>query len=107
MSDNPFDGVWAIVEIMGHRRLAGRVSEQEFAGSGFVRLDIPSEDVTDATQLYSPAAIYAITPTTEEVARRFAANCRPEPATTWDLRLPARVASVASGDSPVSEDIPF
>lgn len=32
---------WAILELMGHRRLAGYVREVELAGQGMLRLDIP------------------------------------------------------------------
>ena len=34
----PFEG-WAILELMGHRRLAGYVREVELAGAGVLRLD--------------------------------------------------------------------
>lgn len=68
MAETTFEG-WAILELMGHRKLAGYLSEHEIAGKGFIRIDVPTEP--PATQLYSPAAVYAITPTTEEVARRW------------------------------------
>lgn len=35
-----FEG-WAIVELMGHRRLGAYVREAEFAGAAMLRLDIP------------------------------------------------------------------
>lgn len=84
MPDN-FEG-WAIVEIMGHRRLAGHVQEQEIAGSGFLRLDIPSDPL--ATQFYSPASIYCVTPTTEEIARRLASRLSVAPVHRWELPAP-------------------
>lgn len=37
---NGFEG-WAIVELMGHRRLGAWVSEEELAGAAMLRLDIP------------------------------------------------------------------
>lgn len=88
MSDetsNPF-AEWAIVELMGHRRLAGWLTEQEIAGKGFLRLDVPAVDgQPGASQLYSPNAVYCITPTTEDLARRVAAGSRPEPVQRWEL----------------------
>jgi hypothetical protein len=36
----PF-GEWCVVELLGHRRLAGYVQEVQLAGTGFLRLDIP------------------------------------------------------------------
>lgn len=76
---------WAILELMGHRRLAGLLSEQEIAGKGFLRLDIPGEDSTVATQFYAPGAVYCITPTTEEVARSVAKANWSEPVTRYEL----------------------
>jgi len=47
---------WAILELMGHRRLGGYVSQQEIAGAAMLRIDIPGEDGQPAaTQFYSAA----------------------------------------------------
>lgn len=90
-TETPFAG-WVILELMGHRRLAGWLSEQEIAGEGFLRLDIPNGNPTDgapkATQFYRPAAVYCITPTTEETARRTAKLAQPEPVRRWELPAP-------------------
>jgi hypothetical protein len=91
----PFEG-WCVLELMGHRRLAGYLTEQEIAGDGFLRLDIPKDDGTllerTATQFYRPAAVYCITPTTEETARRVAAGADPAPVKRWELPAPRAVA---------------
>jgi hypothetical protein len=86
------DGVtvfWAIVEMMGHRRLAGRLTEVTLGGAGFLRLDIPGAEPEQwsATQLISPASgsIYAITPVSEQAARIAASKAQPEPLHTWEL----------------------
>lgn len=76
---------WTILELMGHRRLAGYVREQSIGGGAFIRLDVPGEEGPVATQFYSPAAVYCMTPTTEELARKVAAGARPAPVTEWDL----------------------
>lgn len=87
----PFEG-WAIVELMGHRRIGGRVSEQEMAGTKMLRVEIPGDDATTyATQFYGGAAIYCLTPTTEEMARAAARASRPEPVTRWELPQPKPV----------------
>lgn len=85
-----FEG-WAILELMGHRKLAGYVKQEEIAGSGFLRIDVPGEgDGAIATQFYSPSAVYCLTPTTEDMARKVAAGCRPQPVQRWELpALPA------------------
>lgn len=79
---------WAIVELMGHRRLAGWLSEQEIAGRGFLRLEIPCEP--PATQFYNPASVYGITPTTEAIARSVAKLAQPSPVQRWELPAAAR-----------------
>ena len=79
---------WAIIELMGHRKLAGKVSEYSIGGAAFIRVDIPGS----ATQLYNPSAVYCITPTTEEIARQVAANHMPEPVQRWELPEPKELA---------------
>jgi len=82
---NPF-AEWVVLELMGHRRLAGYLTEQEIAGRGFLRLDVPAVDgQPPATQLYNPTSVYCITPTTEDIARAVAAGARPAPVQRWEL----------------------
>ncbi len=67
-----FEG-WGVLELFGHRRLGGYVSEQELAGQAFVRIDVPDRrgpvEKVLATQLYHPNAVYALTPCGESEAR--------------------------------------
>lgn len=78
---------WAILELMGHRRMAGWLSEVAIGGMSMIRIDVPGEgDAWTATQLYAPAALYCITPTTEEIARAFAKSCQPEPVHAYEIR---------------------
>lgn len=80
---------WAIIELMGHRRLAGHVQEATIAGASFLRLDVPSDP--PATQFYSPGSVYCITPTTEETARAVAKGSSVAPVQRWELpQLPSR-----------------
>lgn len=97
----PFEG-WAIVELMGHRRLAGYVREVEIAGAGMLRLDVPGEKEgeTVATRFYSPSALYCLTPTTEETARAVARGANPAPVQRWELPAPAK-----EGDSPRAAEL--
>lgn len=87
MEKTSFEG-WAILELMGHRRLAGHLSEQVVGGASFVRIDVPAADGQGnvATQFYSPSSVYCITPTTEAIARKVAASSQPAPVTAWELR---------------------
>jgi hypothetical protein len=76
---------WCILELMGHRRLAGKVTETTLCGGGFLRIDIPMKNGTNSTEYYAPAAVYCITPTTEEIARKLALQYQPEPISPWEF----------------------
>lgn len=91
---------WSILELLGHRRLAGFVSEQEIAGKGFLRIDVPGPDDTTVTQFYSPDSVYGLTPTTEDVARRVAAISKPAPVSRWELPEGKRDEPVDVDDEP-------
>lgn len=99
---------WCILELMGHRRLAGKVTEATVAGGAFLRIDVYGEDEDSpalATQFYSPASVYAMTPTTEAVCRRYAeARGVSEPVSRWDLQLPAPPPSRAPSDADPDDD---
>ncbi|HET9954143.1 MAG TPA: hypothetical protein VFQ61_06550 [Polyangiaceae bacterium] len=84
-----FEG-WAILELMGHRRLAGRVQEVEQFGAKMCRIDVPGAEADQATQFYNGSAVYCLTPTTEETARRFAQVNRPGPVALWELLPPVK-----------------
>lgn len=103
-TDTPTFDEWCIVELLGHRRLAGRVREVQLAGAGFLRLDIPAAGADPArTQFVSPASVYALHPTDEATARRAAAAWRPAPVQRWELpALPAR-ANLEPGDDGYDE----
>jgi hypothetical protein len=91
-----FDG-WAIVELMGHRIRAGRVTEVELAGGKMLRIDIPTEG-EDVTEFYSTAAIYALRPCTEEIARRKAGGYNdPRPVRPLEYREREQ-AAIGHGD---------
>lgn len=85
--DSPerFD-TWAIVELMGHQRMAGRVTEQAVGGTSFVRVDVPEVSERPAfTRLLGVSAIYAINPVTEEAARAAAAAYRFAPIMPYEI----------------------
>lgn len=89
-TETPAFDEWAVIELMGHRKLAGRVTEQQIAGAGFLRLDVPGDDTNAAvTQLYAPSAVYAIHPTSEAIARHVASQWRYQPVSRWELAAAA------------------
>ena len=87
-----FEG-WAIVELMGHRRLAGYVTEEEHFGTAMLRLDVHGVDDTAApgiTQLYGGSSVYCVTPTTEAIARKLGERLKPAPVQRYELDPPRR-----------------
>lgn len=70
---------WVILELMGHRKLAGRLSEREIAGKGFLQLDIPGADGGFHSEIYSPDSVYCITPVEKQIAETMAMDIRRMP----------------------------
>ena len=79
---------WAMVELMGHRVVFGVVTEAQIFGAGMMRVDVPDGE-NFKTFYYSPAALYCITPVTEELARAGAVRNPVRPIGLYDLALPA------------------
>jgi len=84
--------IWAVVEVMGHTRYAGRVSQHAALGGALIRVEVPAilndqgtEEIPAFEKLLAPAAIFAITPTTEILAREAARRFRTRPFTILDL----------------------
>lgn len=61
--------VWAIVELMGHVSLAGRVTKPGEYG-GLWQIDLPTGD-TLATEFFGSQSVYRIRLVSEEIARAY------------------------------------
>lgn len=67
---------WALVELFGHQRIVGFLSQQSFGTGVLFRVDVP--DLTSSgkviregfTRYFGLSAIYSITPVSEEIVRR-------------------------------------
>lgn len=107
--------VWACVELMGHVKLAGRLTEEEKFGAKLGRLDIPQEDGSFVTQFFGGSSVYRITLVTEDVARHIARKSSPEPVHPWDfpkqLAAPPAPAMYGQGegedDDRDDDEVPF
>lgn len=82
---------WAVLEIMGHRTVAGYVREVELFGTRMCQVEVPEQPAVEAssdgwspakpaipafTQLFSGASIFSCIPCSEDVARAGAARVR-------------------------------
>lgn len=81
--------MWGVVEIMGHRTRAGRLSDAQLGGATLLRIEHPSR--TDHTgesplaEFYAPSAIFDIRLCSPEEAEKVAAWA-------WPGAMPARPA---------------
>ena len=88
MSEQGFEG-WAIVEWFGHNQIAGLVSDAVIGGQSFVRVDVPgAEGAEPFTKFFGGGAIYAITPTTQEIATMAATRLSVRPVSPWIVPMP-------------------
>jgi hypothetical protein len=83
---------WGVVELFGHTTIAGKISEATIGGCSFVRVDVPNFDQSENahspwayTRFLGQGAIYALNPTSEDVARIKARGCQ-EPPFAWEVK---------------------
>lgn len=93
---------WAIVELFGHTRIAGAISEHVFAGETYTRIDVPEVRCTEVkhvqgrptasqrviqahTKLFASKAIYSIALLDEAATLVAAVNTKHEPVRAWML----------------------
>jgi hypothetical protein len=99
---------WAVVELMGHQRIAGQVTEQSVAGVQMLKVDVPAVgEVPAYTRFLGGGAIYAINPVDEETCigwvKSIAGNA--SPIVSWDGKqiidklVEKRLAALPSGTS--------
>lgn len=111
---------WAILELFGHKRLAGKISEHVVGSSALIRCDVPATEhangdgttrtTAEYSKLVGPGAIYCITPCTEEVARLAAKEIErynePIPV-SLPKQIPALAGVVASDEEDDHGDVDF
>lgn len=101
---------WAIVELFGHKKLAGKLTEQTFGTAAMFRLDVPETDqggvfTKPYTKLIGVSSIYCITPCTEEVARAAAQRIeRYNDPIPVDLPKPAAIPASTTSDAEIVDD---
>ena len=90
-----------VVELFGHNKIAGMVSEYTFAGATFVRIDVPETAMSGAfSRMFHPNAVYCFNPVTEEVMLSMAAKYTQLPITPFDIQAAAtKMLAANSGGS--------
>lgn len=80
-------GFWCLLELMGHVKMAGFVTEEERFGVKMGRIDVPATDGEEPfTQYFGGSAVYRMTPITESMALAFATRNRPRPVHVYELQ---------------------
>jgi hypothetical protein len=82
---------WAMVELYGHQRIVGKVSEATIGGCAFIRVDVPDVgDKNGFTRFFGNGAIYSLNPVSEEIAQELLKTCRNEPVKAYEISAPSR-----------------
>lgn len=88
---------WAMIELFGHNRISGLVSEQNIGGASFVRVDVPETTQQPAfTRTFNPSAVYAFNWCDEQTARNFAESFQQKPVMVYDIRAAAEKMILAA-----------
>lgn len=98
--------LFAIVELFGHQRIAGKVTEQTVGSATFIRVDVPeTQSQPSFTRIVNPTAVYAINPVTEEVMKHMAENISQKPIEAWDIReMQKKLLELTEGNKTLIED---
>jgi len=75
---------WGIVELMGHKVVAGQISKSEMLGKPMLRIDVPATSAyPEFTQFYGDGSIYCVTFVSEDVARLTAEQTKVNPVSVY------------------------
>lgn len=89
--------VWAIVELMGHVRHAGIITEEEKFGAKMGRVDVPDGD-NFVTHYFGGSSVYRVTIVDEAAARAVAKANAPRPVQPYEM--PKALAAADRGNDP-------
>lgn len=103
MSDGQEQEMWALVELFGHQRIAGKLTACELGGGSLVRIDVPAiGDRAPLTKYYNVKAIYGITPVDQDTCERVAREIRAEPIAEYSVRAEMRRLQAGEPEDEVS-----
>lgn len=96
--------IWAIVELFGHSKICGKITEQSIAGGNMLRVDVPETTSQPAfTKFYGNAAIYCINPVGEDVAKYMADKLSITPINSWDMSAAVKKMNLISSPAQHAE----
>lgn len=114
---------WAIVDLFGHQRIAGKLTTQSLGVAALIRIDVPEVTIPEKqegywddngpsvrrrlrvipphkkggyTRYFGPGAIYSISPVSEELARAAVMQIDAEPVKPYELPERPKLTSGSS-----------
>lgn len=94
---------WAIVELFGHNKIAGKIKTVSLAGGAMLRVDVPPvAEQKGYTRFFGNKAIYAINPVEEQIATAMAGQCRSE--LVQQYQLPRMLSAGEPPAKPYDDD---
>jgi len=84
--DDKFE-LTGIVELFGHQKVAGQISEYSIGSSTFIRIDVPDTKLQPKfTRFVNPTAVYSINPTDKTTMQFMADAISAKPIDSWDFQ---------------------
>jgi hypothetical protein len=96
---------FAVVEMMGHRKIAGAIKQSELAPGALIRVDVfGSNGEIERTEHVGSSAIYDITICSEQTAKAVAIANNPQPSFAYDVMKPRPDRQLPMGFADADED---
>lgn len=96
---------YAVVEMMGHRKIVGLVTESDISGGQLIRVDVLGADgEPERTEYVGVGSIYCLTIVTEEAAKKVAAANSPRPTWAYEIPTPPHRSLPSGGYLDADED---
>lgn len=103
MSEQNQFSEWCLLELMGHQRIAGLISEATIGGVNLLRVDVPEvKGIAGYTRYFSGSAVYSLNPVTEKLAKQMAEGLRVAPIQRYELPKLEQAVSDDDEDGPWS-----
>jgi hypothetical protein len=99
--EEPKQEQFAVVEMMGHRKIAGAIKQSELAPGALIRVDVfGAHGEIERTEHVGSSAIYDITICSEQTAKAAAIAHSPTPSFAYDIlrERPERQLAMGFGD---------
>lgn len=87
------------MELFGHQKLSGKLSEQTIGGVHFIRIDVPAVEGEPAyTRFFTQGAIYGRTVLIEGIVTKLVGYLRAKPVQAYEVPAPPRLAHTTDDD---------